>query len=250
MLGLAWTQARNPCRLLLLPLRGPPLNAGPADSSGPSSITLRPQITAVYFYGALYTDAHLTSESHNMRTLLFFVWHRKGKKYTQHTHIHSPVAWSCVCSVSVYKYDSETAVMAPASNKQRKEKPPIPASNWPKSQLDRHPTSSRWTFSRRASAMQPDPCACGDVPAEQSGGSGFWFVPHVAFAVPRHNNSSALGGVLWKKNKKGFLLVGREGYHGFDLVGVGRRGEIGHAFLRMEGGLYELLRVSIYWGGG
>lgn len=43
-------------------------------------------------------------------------------------HVHSPVVSAHVCSVSVYKYGPETAVMAPASNKQRAEKPPIPAS--------------------------------------------------------------------------------------------------------------------------
>lgn len=104
----------------------------------------------------------------------------------------------CVCSV--YKYGPERALMAPASNKQRAEKPPIPAFLWPKSWLDGHPTSSRWTFSRRpAHRYQICKCVCmcvsvyvwiSERASKTERKRGFWYIPHVARSpdttTPRH----------------------------------------------------------------
>lgn len=162
MLELAWIEARSPCGLLTLPAT--------AKSTASSSIRPRPQITAVYFYCVLYTDAHLPPESHNMCALSFFVFF-----FAPHQNTRSPVVAGHVCSVSVYKYGSQTAVMAPAPNKQRAEKPHIPPSLWPKSRLDRHPTSSHWMFSSSAPLQQVRACGCEPVKKRegQQGGESF-----------------------------------------------------------------------------
>ncbi len=163
----------------------------------------------------MYTDTHLPPESHNMHALSFLLSHT----YTHsQKHAHSPVVSVRVCSVSVYKYGPETAVMAPASNKQRAEKPPIPASLWPKSRLDGHPTSSRWTISRRPELRyQICVCVCARVyvwiseraSKTEERQRGFWYIPHVArnpdTTTPRHKEEC-----YEKERRRGEVSAGEQ----------------------------------------